>query len=99
MIDLSKLQKEIWENKKKKGFNVTDVNLEFCYLLDELAEAHQAYLRKRPDIGEELADVAIYLIGLAKMLGVDLEKEIVRKVRKNKKRKYRTVKGVLIRKE
>lgn len=30
MVDLNKLQKEIYQNKVDKGFNVTDVNKEFC---------------------------------------------------------------------
>ena len=30
MVDLKKLQKEIYQNKVDKGFNVTDVNKEFC---------------------------------------------------------------------
>ena len=29
MVDLKKLQKEIYQNKVDKGFNVTDVNKEF----------------------------------------------------------------------
>ena len=99
MVNFTKLQREIWENKKKKRFNITDVNLEFCYVLDELAEAHQAYIKKRSDLGEELADVLIYLLGLAKMLDVNLEKEIVKKIKKNRARKYRKVGGVIVRKE
>ena len=29
MIDLGKIQKEIYQNKVDKGFNVTDINKEF----------------------------------------------------------------------
>jgi len=97
MIDLKKLQKEIFENKKKKGFNITDVNFEFNLIHSELAEAFQAYRKKLPDLGEELADVAIYLLGLSEMLDIDLEKEILKKVEKNKKRKYKKIKGVITR--
>ena len=99
MLDITKLQKEIWANKKKKGFNTTDVNLEFCYILDELAEAHQAYIKKHPNVGEEFADIVIYLLALAKMLDVDLEKEILRKIKKNIGREYRTIKGVTVRRK
>ena len=38
MIDLGKIQKEIYQNKVDKGFNITDINKELCksYLLDML---------------------------------------------------------------
>jgi NTP pyrophosphatase (non-canonical NTP hydrolase) len=97
MIDLKKLQKEIYKNKVAKKFNVEDINLEFCYLHGELAEAHKAYRDKLPDLGEELADVTIYLLGLAEILGVDLEKEIINKVTKNQKREYKWIDGKLTR--
>ena len=29
MVDLKKLQKEIYQNKVNKGFNATDINKEF----------------------------------------------------------------------
>ena len=63
-----------------------------------------AYNKKDSSIGEELADVAIYLIGLAKMLNVDLETEITKKVERNKTlkeggmkwtRKREKVKGIM----
>ena len=30
MLDLKKIQKEIYQNKVDKGFNVTEINKEFC---------------------------------------------------------------------
>ena len=62
MIDLKNLQKEIYQNKVDKGFNVTDVNKEFCLTYGEVAEAYEAWRKKKDDLGEELADVAIYLL-------------------------------------
>lgn len=40
MVDLKKLQKDIYQNKVDKGFYVTDVNKEFCltYLLNKVKE-------------------------------------------------------------
>ena len=58
-------QKQAWENKVAKGFNTTDVPLEFCLLQGEIAEAFDAWRKGHPDLGEELADVAIYLLSLA----------------------------------
>lgn len=96
-MDLKKLQKEIYQNKVDKRFNITDVNKEFCLLYGEVAEAYEAYRKKKEDLGEELADVAIYLLGLAEILGKDLETEILNKVEKNRNRVYKNVDGVNVR--
>ena len=96
-MDIKKMQKEIYQNKLDKGFNVTDVNKEFCLLYGEVAEAFEAYRKKKEDLGEELADVAIYLMGLSEILGIDLEDEIIKNVDKNKKRVYKKENGVNIR--
>lgn len=96
-MELNKLQKEIWQNKINKGFNRTDVNKEFCLLYGEVSEAYEAWLKKKEDLNEELADIAIYLLGLSEMLGFDLEREIKNKVEKNAKRVYKNINGVNIR--
>ena len=97
MVDLGQLQKRVYQNKIDKGFNVTDIYKEFCYIHGELAEACEAYMNKKDDLGEELADVVIYLLGLSEILGVDLEKEILNKIEKNEKRQYIQKDGVNIR--
>ena len=97
MIDLSQMQKRVYKNKVAKGFNVTDVFMEFCYTYGELAEACDAYLKKKGDLGEELADVVLYLLGLCEILGIDLEKELLRKMEINEKRQYIQRDGVNIR--
>ena len=97
MTDLPQLQKRIYENKIAKNFNVTDVYMEFCYTHGELSEAFEAYAKKRDNVGEELADVAIYLLGIAEILGIDLEAEILRKVEKNEQRQYVKKDGVVTR--
>lgn len=96
-MDLNQLQKDVYQNKLNKGFNVTDVNKEFCFLYGEVAEAYDAYRKKKEDLGEELADVAIYLLGLAEILKIDLEAEILKKVEKNKNRVYKNVDGNMVR--
>ena len=88
-MDIQSGQKLAWENKVAKGFNTTDVPLEFCLLHGEVAEAFDAWREGREDVGEELADVAIYLLGLAEMTGVDLQGEIEAKMAKNASRVYR----------
>ncbi len=97
MTDLKKLQRDAWQNKVAKGFNTTDVYRELCYLQTELAEVCHAYAKKLPDVGEEVADVVIYCLGLAEMLGVNLEDELLKKMEKNKKREYQVINGVLTR--
>ena len=98
-MDLKKLQKEIYQNKVDKGFNTTDVNKEFCLLYGEVGEAYDAYRKGKDDLGEELADIAIYLLGLSEILGKDLEEEIKNKVQINKNRKYKDVNGTKIKRE
>lgn len=95
MIDLQGLQKKVLENKITKGFNTTDIPLEFSLMHEELSEAFHAYRKKLPDLGEELADVAIYLMGISEILKINLEEEILKKIDKNKNREYREVNGVL----
>ena len=43
MIDLYKLQKEIYQNKVDRGFNVTDVGKEIVLMTEELGELAKAY--------------------------------------------------------
>ena len=95
-MDIKKAQEKVLENKIQKGFNTTDVSKEFCLLYGEVGEAYDAYRKKKEDFGEELADIAIYLMGIAEITGIDLEKEIVNKMEKNKSRVYKKVNGVHI---
>ena len=89
MIDLAQAQKEIFQNKLAHDFNTTNVEKEFCLLYGEVAEAFQAYkFESKANLGAELADVGIYLLGLSEILGIDLEQEIQQKMRRNAKRHY-----------
>lgn len=96
-MELKKIQKDIWQNKLNKGFNTTDVNKEFCLLYGEVSEAYDAWKKKKDYLNEELADIAIYLMGLSEMLGFDLTDEIEKKVSKNEKRVYKNIDGVNVR--
>ena len=99
MVDLKKLQEDVYQNKVNHGFNLTDINMEFCLAYGEMGEAYMAWLKKKDDLGEELADVAIYLLGLSEILGIDLEKEILHKMDKNAKRVYKKVNGCMVKVE
>ncbi len=43
--------------------------------------------------------MAIYLLGISEILGIDLEQEILKKIEKNRKRVYQKVNGVNIKVE
>jgi NTP pyrophosphatase (non-canonical NTP hydrolase) len=95
-VQIRSAQQLAWENKVAKGFNTTDVPLEFCLLQGEIAEAFDAWHKGREDVGEELADVAIYLLSLAEMTGIDLQDQIEAKMAKNAARVYQPLpNGVL----
>lgn len=96
-MNLTEMQKAVYQNKVDKGFNITDINKEFCFLYGEVSEAYDAWRKKRENVGEELADVAIYLLGLSEILGVDLASAIENKMKINQKREYRMLDGVMTR--
>lgn len=54
--------------------------LEYFQWIDELENPHE--------LAEELADVALYLIQIARIAGINLEDAILRKLEKNYTRKW-----------
>jgi NTP pyrophosphatase (non-canonical NTP hydrolase) len=99
-VEIRLVQELAWANKVEKGFNTTDVPLEFCLLNSEIAEAFDAWRRGREDVGEELADIAIFLVGLAEMIGTDLQEAVEAKIAVNASRAYRPLpNGVLVKDE
>jgi NTP pyrophosphatase (non-canonical NTP hydrolase) len=90
-MNTKETQKRIYDNRVKHGFNVTDIHHEFCLLYGEVGEAYSAWLKHREDreeLGGELADVGIFLLGLSEILGFDLGEEIEKKMAINEKRVY-----------
>jgi len=51
-MNLRETQKAVYQNKLNKGFNVTDINKEFCLLYGEVGEAYEAWRKKKEDVGE-----------------------------------------------
>ena len=92
-MDFTTAQRLVWQNKVAKGFGTTDVPLEFCLLQAEMAEAFEAWHKDRGNLAEELADVAIYVLALAEMTGIDLGDAVEAKIVKNAGRQYRRLPG------
>ena len=103
MIDLDQIQKEVYQNKINHGFDIRDnkenMYKQFCFMQGELAEAFEAYHKNLGTMGEELADVCLYILGLCEIKGISLEREILSKLEIIKKRKYKNVGGAMIKVE
>lgn len=85
---LRDVQAAAWKNKLAKGFNTTDVPMEFCLLQRETGEAFEAWRKALPDLGEELADIVVFTASVAEMLGIDLQDVVEAKLAKNTDRVY-----------
>ncbi len=92
MANLKELQKKIFENKKDKGFNTTDIGKEIILLTEELGELARAYknsnkkeaqeIDNKEEIVDAIGDIMIYCLGLSEMLEIDSE-EVLEKIIKN----------------
>jgi len=97
MTDLRDVQARAWANKQAKGFNTTDVPHEFMLLVEEIGEAFSMWRKARPGLGGELADIQIFLCGLAEMTGIDLAAEVDAKLSVDEDREYvRLPNGTLV---
>jgi hypothetical protein len=82
-MDIRSGQELAWENKLARRFNTTNIPLEFCLLQTTITDAFREWRKDGTNIGEELADAAINLLGLAGMTGIDLQAEVEAKLAKN----------------
>ena len=98
MDSLQKLQKEIYQNKVEKGFNVTDVGKEIVFMTEELGELARAYkksdhkeareISNKEEIIDAVGDIMVYCLGLCEMLGVDSEEVLQDIIEQNKHRTH-----------
>jgi NTP pyrophosphatase (non-canonical NTP hydrolase) len=98
MIDLHRLQREIYQNKVDRGFNVTDVGKEIVLMAEELGELARAYKNSdklpAPDVSHKdemvdaVGDLMVYCLGLCEMLDVDGEDVLQTIVENNKTRTH-----------
>lgn len=77
-MNIQELTKRVMDNKIKKGFNVTDINEEFCHLYGEISEIDEEFKKdiSVKDICDELADCIIFLLSIAHISKVSLIDEI-----------------------
>ena len=73
------VQKRVFVNKVKHNFNTTDMPKEFCLMYGEVAEAFDAW-KHHSGLALELADVAIYLLGIVEITRIDFVKAIDKKL-------------------
>ena len=103
MVDLATLQKQVYQNKIDKGFDIRDnkenMFKQFCYIQGELSEAFEAYNHNTGTLGEELADVCLYVLGVCEIKGINLEQEILKKLEIIKKRKYVKINGSMVKED
>ena len=66
--------------------------------MGEVPEAFDAYNKKQETLESVLADIAIYLLGLSEMLGINLSDEIQKKILVNENREYAKVNGANVKK-
>jgi NTP pyrophosphatase (non-canonical NTP hydrolase) len=96
---LKNLQSYIWAMNIDRGFNLEDPAKKLVLLMEELGELAKAVRKEagmkftsttqQTNTSEELADVAIVLMGLSSMLGIDLFDAIVEKEKKNRERTWK----------
>src|SRR5215471_3381345 len=87
-MDIRSAQKIAWDTRLAKGINTNDVSLGFGLLSGEVSKAFDAWSKGRREMAEELAAIAIFLLRLAEMVGIDLQEVVEAKLAVSKSRIY-----------
>ena len=88
-MNLKELQKEVYENKKRRGFNVSDVGKEVVLMVEELGELARAVKNQsNEDMVDAVGDLMVYCLGLCEILGIDAQNVIEKIVENNKTREH-----------
>jgi NTP pyrophosphatase (non-canonical NTP hydrolase) len=91
-LNIKQLIKLCHKIAREKGFWDSERNVGEMLMLivTELAEAMEAYRKQdKENFNEEIADTFIRLFDLSGGLKIDVEKEIMKKMNKNKNRPYK----------
>ncbi len=98
MIDLRGLQQAIYQNKVRRGFNVSDVGKEIVLMVEELGELARAYknsdkrpvpeISQREEMVDAVGDLMVYCLGLCEMLQADAAEVLQEIVARNETREH-----------
>jgi len=91
-MGMNELAKEIAQWREKKGFITNWDNMleKLMLVVSEASEAAECYRNDdRKGFNEEIADIFIRLFDICGTLKIDIEKEIEKKMDKNRERPYR----------
>jgi NTP pyrophosphatase (non-canonical NTP hydrolase) len=98
MIDLAKLQREVYRNKVARGFNVSDVGKEIVLMVEELGELAHAYknsdkqpapnISHKDEMVDAVGDLMVYCLGLCEMLKVDAGEVLTAIIEQNRTRTH-----------
>jgi NTP pyrophosphatase (non-canonical NTP hydrolase) len=88
-MNLQELQKEIFENKKKRGFNITDSGKEVVLMVEERGELARAVKNQnKEEMTDAVGDLMVYCLGLCEILGIDAQNVLEKIVENNKTREH-----------
>jgi len=95
-LSLNDIKKLIMEQASLKGFGVKpeEINVaeKIALIHSEVSEAFEAYRQKNMDgkdgFKEELGDALQRILHLCGIFGIDIEREILKKIKNNKDRKW-----------
>lgn len=90
---LKDLQKRIFQNKVKQGFNTSSdyqgINQGICCLVEELGELARHHRRGEIiKVVDSVIDLLVYTLGLLEIIGVDGDAEIDKVLKEIGKREY-----------
>jgi NTP pyrophosphatase (non-canonical NTP hydrolase) len=98
MIDLARLQREVYRNKVARNFNVTDVGKEIVLMVEELGELAHAYknsdkqpaptISHKDEMVDAIGDLMVYCLGLCEMLQVDAGEVLTTIIERNRTRTH-----------
>lgn len=92
-MELKELIKIVMKQAEEKGFGTKtdEVNVpeKIALIHSEISEAYESYRKKDSEnFKQELGDAVQRILHLCGIFDIDLEKEILDKIEKNKKRKW-----------
>ena len=89
MIDLNGMTKELGDFRRKVGLPQGNYEYSFLGAIGETIEAYNSHVEgDESNLGEELADVIIFILDVADQKNINIEEELTKKLEKVRKRKY-----------